>query len=97
MSIWINLKDALESGLVFQKTENGSVVTSGEVAKGLWKKAVARRPDVGLLFEDGEVRKDVPAALRGKGGKARKGKGERRERRGSASEEDKSGSADEEE
>ncbi|KAK5651267.1 hypothetical protein OQA88_12675 [Cercophora sp. LCS_1] len=94
VSIWVNLKDALESGSVFQKTESGSIVTTGEVKKALWKKAVARRPDVGLLFEDGEVRKEVPAALRGKGGKARKGKGERRERRGSGEE---SGSASAEE
>lgn len=46
-------------------------MTANEVPKSLWKKAVARRPDVGLLFEDGEIRKEVPERLRGKGSKGK--------------------------
>lgn len=77
VSIWIHLRSALEANpeLLFQRTESGVIVTSDEIPKALWKKAVARRPDLGVLFEDGEVRKEIPAGLRGKGkGKARKGK-----------------------
>ena len=100
VSIWINLRAALEAApqLVWRRVEGGaSIVTSDEVPKTLWTKAVARRPDIGVLFEDGEVRKDVPAGLRGKGGKARKGKGVTRERAGSASGGDSSAAENEEE
>lgn len=79
VSIWIHLRTALEEQpkILFQRTESGAIITSDEIPKSLWKKAVARRPDIGVLFEDGEVRKELPAGLRGKGakGKARKGKG----------------------
>ncbi|KAK3693270.1 KptA family-domain-containing protein [Podospora appendiculata] len=97
VSIWIHLPSALESdpSISWQRTENGIIVTSDEVPKSLWKKAVARRPDIGLLFEDGEVRKEVPAGLRGRGtkGKAKSGNKAALKRDGS---EDDSGSASEE-
>ncbi|KAI0133679.1 hypothetical protein BJ170DRAFT_172742 [Xylariales sp. AK1849] len=95
IGIWVRLRTALETepSIVWQRTASGGVVTSNEVPKGLWKKAVARRPDVGLLFEDGEIRNEVPERLRGKGskGKAKKGKGSLKGRGGDAS-----GSASEE-
>ncbi|KAK0719154.1 hypothetical protein B0H67DRAFT_485387 [Lasiosphaeris hirsuta] len=93
VSIWIDLKAAIKEGIDWQRTDAG-IITSDEVPKSLWKKAVARRPDIGVLFEDGEVRKEVPAGMRGKGakGKARKGKGGVLKREGS----DDSGSASEE-
>ncbi|KAK4223837.1 hypothetical protein QBC38DRAFT_398817 [Podospora fimiseda] len=74
VSIWIHLPSTLEQ-IAWYRSEVGTIVTSDEVPKSLWKKAVARRPDIGVLFEDGEVKKDVPAGLRGKGarGKGRKG------------------------
>lgn len=79
IGIWVHLRTALETepSIVWQKTASGAIVTANEVPKGLWKKAVARRQDIGVLFEDGEVRKEVPEALRGKGskGKAKKAKG----------------------
>ncbi len=60
-------------------TESGTVVTEGDkmgvVGKQFWKKVVARRADIGVLFEDGVVRKEVPVGLRGKGVKGKKGKG----------------------
>ncbi len=96
VSIWISLRAAMqaEPGITWHRSDGGIIITADEVPKSLWKKVVARRPDIGLLFEDGQVRKEVPANLRGKGakGKARKGKGAvKRE----GSEED-SGSASEE-
>jgi len=100
VSIWINLRAALEAApqVVWRRVEGGaSIVTSDEVPKSLWTKAVARRPDIGVLLENGSVKKDVPAGLRGKGGKARKGKGMKRERAGSASGGDSSAVEDEEE
>ena len=96
VTIWIHLRSALEAavpGTLWQRAEGGAVVTDGEVPRHLWSKAVARRPDIGLLLEDGEVRKEVPAALRGKGakGKSRKGKGQEALKRDGS--EDDSGSA----
>ncbi|KAI8633899.1 putative tRNA 2'-phosphotransferase 1 [Xylariaceae sp. FL1651] len=80
VSIWIHLRTVMEQApeLKWQFTTSGRIVTAAEeVPKSLWKKAVARRPDIGLLFEDGVVHKEIPDGLRGKGGKgkAKKGKG----------------------
>ncbi|KAJ3568888.1 hypothetical protein NPX13_g6269 [Xylaria arbuscula] len=80
VSIWIHLRTAMEQApeLKWQFTTSGRIVTAAdELPQNLWKKAVARRPDIGLLFEDGVVHKEIPEGLRGKGakGKAKKGKG----------------------
>ncbi|KAI0201988.1 putative tRNA 2'-phosphotransferase 1 [Astrocystis sublimbata] len=80
VSIWIHLRTAMQQApeLKWQFTTTGRIVTTAEeVPQSLWKKAVARRPDIGLLFEDGVVHKEIPEGLRGKGakGKAKKGKG----------------------
>jgi hypothetical protein len=81
VSVWIHLRTAMqaEPGIAFYRSSegNGSIVTADDVPKAVWDKAVARRPDIGVLFEEGVVRKEVPANLRGKGpkGRARKGKG----------------------
>lgn len=77
VSIWIHLPSALQShpDIVWQRTESGTVITADEVPSSVWKRAVARRGDLGVLYEDGVVRKEVPVGLRGKGVKARKGKG----------------------
>ncbi|KAI1176563.1 putative tRNA 2'-phosphotransferase 1 [Nemania sp. FL0916] len=80
VSIWIHLRTAMEQvpELQWQFTTSGRIVTTAEeVPQSVWKKAVARRPDIGLLFEDGVVHKEIPEGLRGKGakGKAKKGKG----------------------
>lgn len=80
VSIWIHLRTAMEQApdLKWQFTTSGRIVTMAEeLPQNLWKKAVARRPDIGLLFEDGLVHKEIPEGLRGKGakGKAKKGKG----------------------
>ncbi|KAN0108511.1 RNA 2'-phosphotransferase, Tpt1 / KptA family domain containing protein [Hyaloscypha variabilis] len=79
VSIYIPLRSLMEANpkIEWQRTESGSIVTEGdakgEVGKKYWKKVVARRADIGVLFEDGEVRKEVPVGLRGKGVKAKKG------------------------
>ncbi len=78
VSIWIELRSALEAApeVNWQRTESGSIVTAEEVSRTLWKKVVARRSDIGLLFEDDEVRQEVPEALRkGAKGKGKKSKG----------------------
>ncbi|KAI6711406.1 hypothetical protein PZA11_003839 [Diplocarpon coronariae] len=79
VSIHINLRQIMESEpkIRWARTDAGNVVTEGDanggVAKVNWKKVVARRADIGVLFEDGEVRKEVPIGLRGKGVKPKKG------------------------
>ncbi|KAI2640294.1 putative tRNA 2'-phosphotransferase 1 [Xylaria nigripes] len=80
VSIWIHLHTAMEQApeLQWQFTTSGRIVTvADEVPMSLWKKAVARRPDIGLLYEDGVVHNEIPEGLRGKGakGKAKRGKG----------------------
>lgn len=99
VGIWVHLRSALEAepSIVWQRTAAGAVVTTArEVPRSLWRRAVARRQDIGVLLEDGEVRKEVPEALRGKGskGKAKKGKGSLK--KGSRGGEDASDSASDE-
>ncbi|KAL1837894.1 hypothetical protein VTJ49DRAFT_3280 [Mycothermus thermophilus] len=78
VNVWIHLRTALREapGIEWRRSEGGAIVTADHVPTSVWTRAVARRPDIGVLFEGGEVRKEVPASLRGKGakGKARKGK-----------------------
>lgn len=68
-----------DPSITWSTTEAGNVVTEGNklgvVGKEFWKKVVARRADIGVLFEDGVVRKEVPVGLRGKGVKGKKGMG----------------------
>jgi len=79
VSIYLPLRLIMEANdkITWARAENGSIVTEGdakgEVSKKFWKKVVARRADIGVLYEDGEVRKEVPVGLRGKGVKAKKG------------------------
>ncbi|KAK4160221.1 hypothetical protein QBC43DRAFT_271000 [Cladorrhinum sp. PSN259] len=80
VSIWVHLPSALDKASWY-RSEAGAIITSDEIPKSLWKKAVARRPDIGVLFEDGEVKKDVPAGLRGKAAKGKARKGDRGLRR----------------
>ena len=102
VSIWIDLRAALEAApeIRWQRTETGAIATDAEeVPKALWTKALARRPDVGLLFEDGEARREVPEALRKGGvkGKGRKGKGEESLQSRAVDEDSSEGSASSEE
>lgn len=88
VSIYLDVAELLaneKSGVKWFRTENGHVVTEGdeemEVKSEFWKKVVARRADIGVLFEGGLVKKEVPVGLRGKGVKGKKGgKGKARER-----------------
>ncbi|KAF7898286.1 hypothetical protein EAF00_004732 [Botryotinia globosa] len=77
--IYISLKSALESHpeIKWYKNGNGGILSEGNdegvVSKHVWKKVVARRADIGILFENGVVKKEVPVGLRGKGVKGKKG------------------------
>jgi hypothetical protein len=79
VSVWVHLPTALqvEPSITWYRSDIGTIITVDDVPKALWNKAIARRPDIGIVFEDGETRKEIPVNLRGKGakGKARKGKG----------------------
>jgi 2'-phosphotransferase len=81
VSIYIDLRAVMESNdeIKWARAENGNVVTQGDVngsiEKKYWKRAVGRRADIGVLFENGEVRKEVPIGLRGKGVKGKRGGG----------------------
>ncbi|RDW79781.1 putative tRNA 2'-phosphotransferase 1 [Coleophoma cylindrospora] len=81
VSIQINLREIMEADdkIRWARAENGNIVTEGDakgsIPKEFWAKAVARRADIGVLFENGEVRKEIPIGLRGKGVKGKKGSG----------------------
>jgi len=80
ISIHIDLRKAMEGDEQItwsRDSETGKIVTEGDkkgsVSKKWWTKVVARRADIGVLYEDGEVRKEIPVGLRGKGAKPKKG------------------------
>ncbi|CAG8949469.1 hypothetical protein HYFRA_00007699 [Hymenoscyphus fraxineus] len=79
VSIHIDLRAVMEAEpkILWARTETGNVVTeagpTSTIDKKYWKKAVGRRADIGLLYEDGVVKKEVPIGLRGKGTKGKKG------------------------
>ncbi|CCD44443.1 hypothetical protein ACHAPC_002515 [Botrytis cinerea] len=79
ISIYISLKSTLESHpeIKWYENGNGGILSEGDdggmIRKSVWKKVVARRADIGVLFENGVVRKEVPVGLRGKGSKGKKG------------------------
>ncbi|TVY46605.1 tRNA 2'-phosphotransferase [Lachnellula occidentalis] len=81
VSIYLNLRSVMAANekITWSRNEKGDVVTEGDaegsIEKNLWKKAVGRRADIGVLFENGEVRKEVPIGLRGKGVKGKRGGG----------------------
>lgn len=81
VSIFINLREIMKADgkIQWARAENGNIVTEGDakgsIPKEFWKNAVARRSDIGVLFENGEARKEVPIGLRGKGVKGKKGSG----------------------
>jgi 2'-phosphotransferase len=86
VSIYIDLRAVMEADdkITWSRAENGNIVTQGD-AKGVidkkyWKRAVARRADIGILYEDGNVRKEIPIGLRGKGVKGKKGGGKGKSR-----------------
>ncbi|TGO09134.1 hypothetical protein BTUL_0178g00200 [Botrytis tulipae] len=79
ISIYISLKSTLESHpeIKWYKNGNEGILSEGNdegvVSKTVWKKVIARRADIGVLFENGVVKKEVPVGLRGKGVKGKKG------------------------
>ncbi|RKF80233.1 putative trna 2 -phosphotransferase 1 protein [Golovinomyces cichoracearum] len=82
VSIYIDLPLAMEKdkNIKWFRSETGAVITEGDaegkIDKSLWKNVVGRRADIGILYEDGQVKKEVPIGLRGKGTKPKKsGKG----------------------
>ena len=81
VSIYINLREVMEAEpiITWSRTESGSIVTEGNaegvLEKKHWQKAVARRADIGVLFADGQVKKEVPIGLRGKNVKGKRGGG----------------------
>ncbi|KAF7952110.1 uncharacterized protein EAE97_001607 [Botrytis byssoidea] len=79
ISIYVSLKSTLESHpeIKWYKNGNRGILSEGNdegvVSKNVWKKVIARRADIGVLFENGVVKKEVPVGLRGKGIKGKKG------------------------
>lgn len=81
VSIFLNLRSVMEAApkITWLRAENGTIFTEGDatgvIEKKYWLKAVARRADIGVLFADGEVKKEIPIGLRGKNVKGKRGGG----------------------
>ncbi|ESZ98476.1 hypothetical protein SBOR_1138 [Sclerotinia borealis F-4128] len=79
VSIYISLKFAMDLNpqIKWYRNSNGGIVSAGDesgiIDKTVWKKVIARRADIGVLFEDGVAKKEIPVGLRGKGVKGKKG------------------------
>jgi 2'-phosphotransferase len=73
VTIWIALREVMEANpdIEWHRTAAGGIATTNDIPTHLWKKAVARRPEIGILFEDGQVRNEVPESLRGRGAKGK--------------------------
>jgi len=78
--IYIDLRSVIKDEKIsWSRNEAGVIVTEGDstgsIPKKHWKRVVARRADIGVLYEHGEVRKEIPIGLRGKGVKGKRGGG----------------------
>lgn len=90
--IEIDVEASLREGVKWWRSDNGVVLTEGSQDDGLlssrfFKKVTGRKMDVGVLWEEGEKKADLPAGIKGrvpqgKGPRVRGGGGGRRGRGG---------------
>ncbi|KAL2076221.1 hypothetical protein VTL71DRAFT_1164 [Oculimacula yallundae] len=77
--IYVDVKQSLEDGVEWWLSENGVVLTEGDQTGVLgtkyWQKVEGRKEDVGVLWEEGKMMKELPESFRG--GRAPIGKGSR--------------------
>lgn len=85
----IDVEASLREGIRWWRSDNGVVLTEGDDEGGLvgcrfFKKVTGRKVDVGVLWEDGEKKADLPAGLRARvpHGKGPRGRGRERGGRG---------------
>jgi 2'-phosphotransferase len=76
-----------EGGLKWWKSDNGVILTGGEVSTKWFKSVTGRKEDVGMLWADGEWKADLPGNVKlrvpqGKGGNRGGGRGRGRGRGG---------------
>ncbi|KAM4054710.1 RNA 2'-phosphotransferase, tpt1 / kptA family protein [Hirsutella rhossiliensis] len=70
--IEIDVEGSLREGVKWWRSDNGVVLTEGNQDGGLlstrfFKKVTGRKMDVGVLWEDGEKKADLPAGIKGRG------------------------------
>lgn len=78
----IDVEASLRQGVKWWRSDNGVVLTEGSEDGGLlsasfFKKVTGRKMNVGVLWEDGEKRADLPAGIKGR---VPQGKGQGRSR-----------------
>jgi 2'-phosphotransferase len=77
--IYVDIKKSLQDGVLWWLSENGVVLTDGDKSDVLstryFKKVVGRKDDVGVLWEDGEEKAELPKRFRDR--KPPSGKGPR--------------------
>ena len=79
--IFIAIGKALkEGGMKWWRSENGVILTEGDgggmVGKKYWSKVIEAKEGLGVLWEDGEVKQELPSYLKGQAlpfGKSRSG------------------------
>lgn len=68
--IYIDIKKSLEDGVLWWISENGVILTDGDKSEVLstkyFQKVVGRKDDVGVLWENGEKKAELPEAFRGR-------------------------------
>ncbi|KAI6785798.1 uncharacterized protein J7T54_006137 [Emericellopsis cladophorae] len=86
--IEVDVKRSMEEGgLTWWRSDNGVILTGGEVSTKWFKLATGRKEDVGVLWVDGEWQADLPSGLKmrvpqGKGAHRGRGRGRGRGGRG---------------
>lgn len=78
--IYVDIKKSLQDGVLWWVSENGVVLTDGDESDVLstryFEKVVGRKDDVGVLWENGEEKAELPMRFRDR--KPPNGKGPRR-------------------
>jgi 2'-phosphotransferase len=68
--IYIDIKKSLDDGVLWWISENGVVLTDGDESEVLgtkyFQKVVGRRDDIGVLWEDGQQKAELPERFRGR-------------------------------
>jgi 2'-phosphotransferase len=77
--IYIDMKKAMDAGLKFWKSDNEVILTEGDdngkLSIDYFTRVEDRKNGLGVLWENGELVKELPSKLKGRGFPTRKGAG----------------------
>lgn len=67
--VYVDIRKSMKGGIKWWKSENGVILTEGDeglLSTKYWSKAVGRREDIGVLWENGKWVADLPEGVKGK-------------------------------